>query len=85
MFRANDPLTIAALVAGAGMLSSASVGTVDSSEPKAAPKGDRLEVRARSNPCAGHLWPNYVGACLDDRRKIRIVSIDRLPLVPNVK
>ncbi len=85
MFRANDPLTIAALVAGAGMLSSASIGTVASSEPKAAPKGDRLEVRARSNPCAGHLWPNYVGACLDDRRKIRIVAIDRLPLVPNVK
>jgi len=85
MLRAIDSITIAALVAGAGMLSSASIAPVDSSEPKAAPKGDRLEVRARSNACSGHVWPNYDGACLDDRRKIRVVSIDRLPLVPNVK
>jgi hypothetical protein len=85
MFRANDPLTIAALIAGAGMLSSASIATVDSSEPKAAPKGDRLEVRVRSNACSGHVWPNYDGACLDDPRKIRIVSVDRPPPEPNLK
>jgi len=85
MFRANDPLTIAALVAGAGMLSPASIATVDSSAPKAAVKGDRLEVRAPGNACSGYVWPNYSGACLDDLRKIRIVSIDRLPSEPNVK
>ena len=85
MFRANDPLTIAALVAGAGMLSSASIGTVDSSEPKAAPKGDRLAVRAPGSACSGYVWPNYDGACLDGPRKIRIVSIDRLHPVANVK
>jgi hypothetical protein len=85
MFRANDPLTIAALVAGAGMLSSASIGNVDSSEPKAAPKGDRLAVRAPGSACSGHVWPNYDGACLDSPRKIRIISTDRLAVVTNVK
>jgi hypothetical protein len=85
MLRAIDSITIAALVAGAGMLSSAPIATVDSSEPKAAPKGDRLAVRVPGNACSGHVWPNYDGACLDDQRKIRIVSIDRLPLVTNVK
>ena len=85
MFRAGDPLTIAALVAAASMLSPASIATVDSSEPKAAPKGDRLQVRAPANACSGYVWPNYGGACLDDLHKIRIVSIDRLPPEPNAK
>jgi hypothetical protein len=84
MFRTSDSITIAALVAATSVLFPPSITTGETGAPKAALKGDRLEVRIKGSTCPAGVWPNYNSACLvgllpGNARSVRIVSTDRLP------
>jgi hypothetical protein len=80
----------AAPVCGSLTLVSEEISQVGFGSSNAAVKGDRVDGDARAVTCSQYAWPYYDSACLydsrrpaDEVRKVRIVSIDRLPPRPS--
>jgi hypothetical protein len=82
MFKIIGLITVAALISCAVLLFPGAISKVESGTPKAAVKGDRLDIRARGGACSQLAWPHYDSACLYDgeARKVRTVSTDGLSL-----
>lgn len=87
MIKTVTAISAAALVAGVITFLPITTPTVEASTPQAAPKADRIDVRAGGTACSQRGWPHYEPACLRDAREaagaaraVRIISTDRLPL-----
>ena len=77
---------IAAALVAAGVIALPSMSQVQASAPVLGAKGDRADVRPIGAACSAREWPYFEASCLRDptqpfgqARKVRLVSIDRLP------
>jgi hypothetical protein len=77
---------IAAVLVAGGIIALASLSQVQASAPVLGAKGDRIDAHLIGAPCSAREWPYFEAACLRDAtqpfgqaRKVRMVSIDRLP------
>ena len=84
MFRLVAIVMAAAIVAGASALVLVATPEVEASAPKAAVKGDRLDIKTYGANCSQTVWPYYEAGCLRntvgssrDARSVRLVSTDR--------
>ena len=77
---------IAAALLAAGIVALPIMSQVQASAPILGAKGDRVDSRLIGTACSAREWPYFETACLRDpklpfgqARKVRQVSIDRLP------
>jgi hypothetical protein len=87
MIKTVAAISAAALFAGVITLLPVISLRVEASTPQAAPKADRIDMRARGTACSQQGWPHFEPACLRDAREtagaaraVRIISTDRLAI-----
>lgn len=86
MYKIFAAIVAAAILAAVAVMMPGMTVKVEASTPKAATKGDRLDLKNYGTACSQRGWPYFETNCLRDlasptrqAKSVRLVSTDRLP------